>query len=247
MRLTLSGLWQSYGGRQPVLSGIDFDDALTTLAIIGASGCGKSTLLRSIAGLLPPESGTVALDGRVMPTGRARAARLAWRRNMGFVFQQDGLFHHMTARQNIELPLRLVHGFSAAQTRQRASELLERFGLAAHGDKRPSALSGGQRQRIAIARAIAPRPALLLLDEPTSALDPEFTTEVLDMIGQLRAEGLRFIIVTHEMGFARHSCDRVAYMEGGRIAEYGESAELFRAPQTPGLKHFLSRLLEWQL
>ena len=97
----------------------------------------------------------------------------------------------------------VVHGYSAEEAGKRADELLERFGLAEDGHKRPSELSGGQQQRIAIARAIAPNPRFLLLDEPTSALDPEYTTEVLDMVSGLQKSGIRFLIVTHEMGFAR--------------------------------------------
>ncbi|MDR0288231.1 MAG: ATP-binding cassette domain-containing protein, partial [Clostridiales bacterium] len=108
-------------------------------------------------------------------------------------------------------------------------------------------LSGGQKQRIAIARAVVPKPKLLLLDEPTSALDPEYTTEVLDMIKELGEENLSFVIATHEMGFAFHACDKVAYLNNGDIAEYGRSEEVFNNPQTPKLRGFLSKLLEWKV
>ena len=107
-------------------------------------------------------------------------------------------------------------------------------------------LSGGQQQRVAIARAVAPRPKLLLLDEPTSALDPVYTNEVLDLIDDLRQDGMRFIIVTHEMGFARNACEKCAFLSEGRLLEYGDSEGLFGHPETPELQDFLARLLEWR-
>ena len=131
------------------------------------------------------------------------------------------------------------------EARERAEELLTRFGLDVVVNKHPSQLSGGERQRVAIARAVAPEPKMLLLDEPTSALDPEYTAEVLDLIDGLKAEGTRFIIVTHEMGFARKACDRVAYLSDGVICEHGPSNETFASPKTAGLQRFLSKLSQW--
>jgi len=145
------------------------------------------------------------------------------------------------------LPLTKVHGLSKEQAETRAHELLERFGLTDEADKKPSQLSGGQQQRIAIARAVAPKPKMLLLDEPTSSLDPEYTTEVLNMIQELKKENLSFIIATHEMGFALHACDKVAFLCEGRIVEYGLSKEVFMKPETSELKLFLSKLLEWKV
>ena len=100
---------------------------------------------------------------------------------------------------------------------------------------------------MAIARAIAANPKLLLLDEPTSALDPESTREVLDIVRDLKESGTRFVIVTHEMGFARHACDKVAFLFDGHLAEYGDSVSVFTNPDTPELKRFLGKLLEWSL
>ncbi len=244
MRMQLEGVTRSFGDAV-VLDGIDFDDEVTTLAIIGPSGGGKSTLLRILGGLLAPSSGQILLDGEPVPTEEAALA--PWRASLGFVFQDGGLFHHLSARENIALPLRAVHGMDAEAANARADELLERFGLAGEGSKRPAQLSGGQRQRVAIARAVAPRPRMLLLDEPTSALDPEYTTEVLDLLRDLKNEGTRFITVTHEMGFARHACDKVAFLTGGKLAEYGPSEQVFTAPATPELKRFLGKLLEWSV
>ncbi len=244
MRMRLEGVRRSFGAAT-VLDGVDFDDEVTTLAIIGPSGGGKSTLLRILGGLLAPTAGTVALDGEPVPADEAALAR--YRASLGFVFQDGGLFHHLSARENIALPLRAVHGAAADEAAARADELLARFGLAGEGDKRPAQLSGGQRQRVAIARAVAPRPRMLLLDEPTSALDPEYTTEVLDLLRDLKDEGTRFITVTHEMGFARHACDKVAFLCGGRLMEYGPSEQVFTAPATPELRRFLGKLLEWSV
>ncbi|MDM8162821.1 amino acid ABC transporter ATP-binding protein [Collinsella intestinalis] len=244
MRMQIEGLAQRFGDRA-VLEGIDFDDEVTTLAIIGPSGGGKSTLLRILGGLLAPCAGRVALDGEALPADEPGLER--YRASLGFVFQDGGLFHHLSARENIALPLRAVHGMGEADAAARADELLDRFGLAGEGDKRPAQLSGGQRQRVAIARAVAPRPRMLLLDEPTSALDPEYTTEVLDLLADLKREGTRFITVTHEMGFARHACDKVAFLCGGALMEYGPAAEVFAAPKTPELKRFLGKLLEWSV
>ena len=151
--------------------------------------------MRIIGGLLVPTGGTLAVDGAPVPTGEA--ALRDYRATLGFVFQDGGLFHHLTAQENVALPLRVVHGVEDAEASDRAHDLLERLGLADSAAKRPAQLSGGQKQRVAIARALAARPRLLLLDEPTSALDPEFTTEVLDVVRDLKEAGTRFIIVTH--------------------------------------------------
>jgi len=224
-----------------VLRDINFDDDIKTLALIGRSGCGKSTLLRILGGLIPASGGTAVVDGH-------RAVdHENYRKKIGFVFQQGGLFSHLSAWENITLPLIKVHGFAGERARARAHELLERFGLIQEADKKPSQLSGGQKQRIAIARAVAPKPGMLLLDEPTSALDPEYTTEVLNMIRELKKENLSFIIATHEMGFALHACEKVAFLCEGRIMEYGASKEVFAKPATAALAEFLSKLLEWKV
>lgn len=244
MRMQLKGVTKQFNNAR-VLDGIDFDDEVSTLAIIGPSGGGKSTLLRILGGLLPPTAGELVVDGEAVPSDETALER--YRASLGFVFQDGGLFHHLSARENVALPLRVVHGMSEEAAAQRADKLLERFGLAREGNKRPAQLSGGQRQRVAIARAVAPRPKILLLDEPTSALDPEYTTEVLDLLRDLKNEGTQFITVTHEMGFARHACDKVAFLYGGKLMEYGPSEQIFNSPRTSELKRFLGKLLEWSV
>lgn len=242
MRIALTDISKSFDDVE-VLCDITFDEEASALAIIGPSGGGKSTLLRIIGGLLAPTSGSLAVDG--VPIDFTENALREYRSTLGFVFQDGGLFHHLTALENVALPLRIVHSVAADEAHDRAAALLNRLGLAASFDKYPAQLSGGQKQRVAIARALAARPRLLLLDEPTSALDPEFTTEVLDVVHGLKEEGTRFIIVTHEMGFARHACDKVAFLCNGHLQEYGDASAVFENPQTPELTRFLSRLLEW--
>lgn len=244
LAVRLSHITRSFDGVE-VLRDVTFEEEVTALAIIGPSGGGKSTLLRILGGLLPPSSGTLAVGGKAVPTDEAGLR--AYRAQLGFVFQDGGLFHHLTALENVALPLRAVHGIEATEAADRAQALLARLGLRGEAEKRPAQLSGGQKQRVAIARALAARPELLLLDEPTSALDPEYTTEVLDVIRDLKEAGTRFVIVTHEMGFARHACDDVAFLCEGRLMEYGPSARIFDNPQTPELQRFLGRLLEWSM
>ena len=241
MRLEIKNLYKTFDGQIYVLDNICFYDEFKTLALIGRSGCGKSTLLRILGGLIPASGGWAALDGETAEDCEN------YRKKIGFVFQQGGLFSHLSARENIILPLLKVHGFSIEQAHARAHNLLSRFGLNDEADKKPSQLSGGQKQRISIARAVAPKPGILLLDEPTSSLDPEYTTEVLNMIRELKDENLSFIIATHEMGFALHACDKAAFLSGGKILEYGASEEVFMHPETRELKGFLSKLLTWKV
>lgn len=244
MKIEMKALSKDFDGKM-VLKSLDFSDDIRTLAIIGPSGDGKSTLLRILGGLLSPSGGKLWVDDEEIRADES--ALTLYRRQVGFVFQQGGLFKHMTAMENITVPLMKVHGFTKKQASDRAHTLLARFGLDEDAHKKPAELSGGEQQRIAIARAIAPRPKILLLDEPTSALDPEYTTEVLDMIHQLKGEGMNFIIVTHEMGFARHACEKVAFLYDGKLLEYGTSADLYTNPKTAVLTQFLNKLLEWKI
>jgi polar amino acid transport system ATP-binding protein len=227
-----------------VLDGVSLSlDNVRTLVLVGPSGGGKSTLLRVLGGLEYPDSGEVELNGQRMVF--TEEALLRHRRTVGTVFQAFNLFPHLSAMQNITLPLEKVHGRTPAQAEETARQLLVRFHLDDHAAKRPAELSGGQRQRIAIARALSSKPRLLLLDEPTSALDPEMTAEVLDAILELRAEGLDFILVTHEMGFARRVADQVAFLADGRIVEAGPAAEIFDAPSAPQVRTFLEKVLKY--
>src|SRR5699024_5409923 len=138
---------------------------------------------------------------------------------------------------------RRVRGVPKAEADAQAMELLERVGLADKATSLPAALSGGQQQRVAIARSLAMKPKAMLFDEPTSALDPEVINEVLDVMTELAEQGMTMLVVTHEMGFARHVCDRVVYMDQGEIVEQGEPEEVFTAPRSDRAKAFLSKIL----
>ena len=211
------------------------------LVLVGPSGGGKSTLLRILAGLDVPTSGSVAFDGEPLP--REEAALRCYRRTVGTVFQAYNLFPHLTAMQNLLLPLMHVHGLSDAEARARVREPLERFRLAKHAHKRPAELSGGQKQRIAILRALVVQPRRLFLDEPTSALDPEMRAEVLEMIAEVRAEGAEFVLVTHEMAFARRVADEIAFVADGRVPVLTSAADFFDRQADPRVRSFLQLTL----
>jgi polar amino acid transport system ATP-binding protein len=243
MKLEVNALTKSFG-EQTVLREVAFSfERVHTLALIGPSGGGKSTLLRIIAGLERPDVGEIYLNDQKV-SFRERDL-LAHRRSIGTVFQAFNLFPHLTALQNITLPLERVHGHSPAEAKVIAQQILERFKLAEHGHKQPALLSGGQRQRIAIARAISIKPKLLLFDEPTSALDPEMTAEVLEVIEELRKEGRDFILVTHQMGFAHRVADQIALLSNGCIAEWGPPAQVLDAPQSEQTRQFLEKVMKY--
>jgi polar amino acid transport system ATP-binding protein len=229
-------------GNHQVLRDVNVDASFDhTMAFIGPSGGGKSTLLRIIAGLEHPDTGTLHLNGRQLVFEEKELS--VHRRKVGVVFQAYNLFPHLTAFQNILLPLEKVHRFPDAH--QRAHRVLERLQLSTHAEKKPSQLSGGQRQRVAIARALAIGPELLLMDEPTSALDPEMTAEVLDVIADLRETGQPVVVVTHEMGFARETADVVAFVADGSVQECTKAQEFFDKPRTQAARKFLARVLKY--
>jgi polar amino acid transport system ATP-binding protein len=244
MHLELRGITKHFGGR-PVLADISavFPDA-HAIVLIGPSGGGKSTLLRIIAGLEIPDAGEVRVNGESVAFQDEQKLR-DYRRRLGVVFQSFNLFPHLSAVENIVLPLEKAHGKARSIAMEIAMAALDRFQLGAHAHKQPAQLSGGQQQRVAIARAIAVQPEILLFDEPTSALDPEMTAEVLDAIEQLKAEGRRFVLVTHAMGFARRVGDIVAFLADGKILESSEPNELFERPASPECRAFLARVLRY--
>lgn len=245
MKLRLNNLSKSFDDGNYILKNLNFDGTVSSLAIIGPSGGGKSTLLKIIAGLLYPSDGTVQVNEKQIPLNEKEL--INYRKSIGFIFQHDGLFKHMTVLENIINPLIHVHNYSPDEAQKIGFTLLKRFGLEKEINKKPFELSGGQKQRVGIIRALAPKPKFLLFDEPTSALDPEYTVEVLNVIDELKNENIDFIIVTHEMGFARNSCDKVCFLSNGKIVEYGDSKELFSNPKTDELKNFLGEILEWNI
>jgi polar amino acid transport system ATP-binding protein len=243
MKILLRGLTKKFGS-QTVLDAVNFEAEFAhTLALIGPSGGGKSTLLRLLAGLDAPDTGEILVNGEPLPQDEERLR--IHRSHTGIVFQAFNLFPHLSALANVMLPLTQVHGLDVATARDRAMDVLKRFHLVEHAAKQPAQLSGGQRQRVAIARALAVDPAFLLLDEPTSALDPEMTAEVLDVIVDLRESGKPIILVTHEMGFARRSADRVAFIADGGVLECAAAGEFFENPRQPAVMQFLQRILKY--
>jgi glutamate transport system ATP-binding protein len=211
------------------------------VVVIGPSGSGKSTLCRAINRLEPIDSGEIRFDGRPLPAEGRPLARL--RSEVGMVFQAFNLFAHKSVLANVTLgPIRVRRERPAA-ARERAMALLERVGIADQAEKYPAQLSGGQQQRAAIARALAMQPKAMLFDEPTSALDPEMVGEVLDVMTSLAEEGMTMVVVTHEMGFARHAARRVIFMADGELVEEAAPAEFFANPRSERLKDFLSKIL----
>jgi polar amino acid transport system ATP-binding protein len=183
------------------------------------------------------------VNGIKLPVGDS--ALREWRKKNGFLFQSFNLFPHLTAEENVILPLVEVHQSSREDAKNRAQEMLSRFGLTKHLGKQPGQLSGGQQQRVALARAIAHKPQWLLLDEPTSALDPEMKAEVLDLIEELQKSGQKIILSTHEMGFARRASDHVIFLSDGQNLEEGNAEELFENPKTAEVKLFLEKVMKW--
>lgn len=247
----MRGVQKSFGP-VVVLRGIDLTVRQgEVVVIIGPSGSGKSTILRSIALLEPIDAGTLAVDGRVIASGRAadvdHAALRSIRQEIGMVFQAFNLFPHLTVRENVMLAPRLVKRMSVAEADALARGLLDQVGLADKADEHPARLSGGQQQRAAIARALAMKPQVMLFDEVTSALDPELVGEVLRVMRQLADEGMTMITVTHEMGFARDVGDRVVFMDHGRVVEEGPPEEVFGAPREKRTQDFLRQLTEREL
>jgi putative ABC transport system ATP-binding protein len=209
--LVVRNLSKSYGGARPraVLRDISLDvQHGEYIAIMGESGVGKTTLLNLIAGLDPPDRGSVVLDGKDV-TALDDAARTRLRRSsIGFVFQAFHLLPHLTIAQNVALPLSL-NGMGAAQAGERLTEILEAVGLSTAAGAYPRELSGGEMQRVAIARALVHRPLLLLADEPTGNLDADTAQLVLALLrDQVKRESASGILVTHSV-LAAATADRV--------------------------------------
>jgi polar amino acid transport system ATP-binding protein len=240
--LEVRGVTKAYGER-PVLRGIDLAvREHGAIALIGASGSGKSTLLRCIDLLEDIDDGDVLLDGAVITDPSVDPIEV--RRRLGMVFQAFNLFPHMTVLQNLVLAPVRAQGVGRLEAEERARELLTRFGLAGREHDFPDRLSGGQQQRVAIARALATRPRALLLDEITSALDPELVGEILQLVADLKGEGMTMLIATHEMGFAREVADEVCFLHDGAIVERGDPEHMFGSPEHPETQRFLRRLLD---
>ena len=237
--ISIEHLEKSFGDHKVLLDVNLSVEKGEVISVIGSSGSGKSTMLRCINLLEEPTGGVIKyMDQDILTLNTSK-----YRTHVGMVFQQFNLFENMTALENCVRPQIKVLKRKRDEAEKIAREFIEKVGMSAYVNARPSQLSGGQKQRIAIARALSMNPEVILFDEPTSALDPEMVGEVLDVIKSLAKTGLTMIVVTHEMAFAREVSDRVIFMDGGIVLEQGTPEELFGAPKMPRTQEFLSRFL----
>lgn len=243
MKISFKNLSKSFN-QQAVLVNVNQDIEFNSLAILGPSGSGKSTLLRLIAGLIETDSGSIFLDHLEVP--KTSKDLIQYRQSIGFVFQNNGLFPHLSALENITLPLIKVHHYSEEEANKLALEYLEKFNLSDQAHQSSTTLSGGQQQRIQIIRAIIHKPKLVILDEPTSALDPDISVEVLEMLKALIKDGIQIILVTHHLGFAKNVCDQVLFIDEKNIVEAGPSKQCFENPKSPNLRQFLDKMREFE-
>jgi polar amino acid transport system ATP-binding protein len=239
--LEINGVRKTFGA-QVVLQDVCLNvDPGECIVLIGASGSGKSTLLRCLNLLETVDDGTIRLGGEEITDPRADANRI--RSRIGIVFQAFNLFPHLSVLENVTLAPRKVHRRAPAEAQAAAMAILTRVGLAEKAQAKPDELSGGQQQRVAIARALVNAPTLMLFDEITSALDPELVGEVLELLRDLKADGMTMIVATHEMAFARQVADRVCFLDQGRLLEVGPPAQVFGAPREPRTREFLRRVV----
>lgn len=230
-------------GQDVVLQDINLEvKEHSVTVLIGASGSGKSTLLRCINLLETIDDGEIWLSETDITA--IHFDQDSARKRMGIVFQNFNLFPHLSVLENITLAPRIVHDVASDTALEQAMQLLSRFGLESKAKEYPDRLSGGQQQRVAILRAIATTPEVLLLDEVTSALDPVLVAEVLQLVAELRREGMTMVVATHEMGFARRVADQVGFLHHGRLLELGTAEQILDNPQTPELQRFLKAVRE---
>ncbi|MBT9385142.1 ATP-binding cassette domain-containing protein [Pseudooceanicola sp. CBS1P-1] len=253
-KLRAEGIRKSYGTHE-VLRGVSLTaGAGDVISLIGSSGSGKSTLLRCLNLLERPDAGRILLEGEALALARQRDGRLGaadpkqlrrMRARLSMVFQDFCLWSHMTILHNLTEAPRQVLGKSRAEAEDLARRTLAKVGLPETVlNRHPGQLSGGQQQRVAIARALCMEPEVMLFDEPTSALDPERVAEVLKVMQALAEEGRTMIVVTHEMGFARHASTRVVFLEEGRIGAEGPPEDIFTRTENPRLQRFLAGRLQ---
>ncbi|THH35395.1 amino acid ABC transporter ATP-binding protein [Aliishimia ponticola] len=238
--LSLRALHKSFG-TFPVLNGIDLHVQRSEMVfVLGPSGSGKSTMLRCCNRLEEPDSGAIWVEGDLLTGPGVDLNKM--RQRIGMVFQSFNLYPHLTALGNVTLALRRVLKMPRAEAEAEAMAALKSVGLSDRARHTPAQLSGGQQQRVAIARALALKPTVMLFDEPTSALDPELVGDVLDVMREVKEQGMTMLVVSHEMQFAREAADRVVFMDGGSIIEQGPPDRFFAAPEQERTRAFLSRM-----
>ena len=238
--LKLTDVGMLYGGRVPALEHINLTvEKGDWLAVMGPSGSGKTTLMNIIGCMDKHTSGEVILDGINLNEVSKNELTQIRRDKIGMVFQQFNLFRNKNVLENITEGLIYGYGKTKKEAEEIAMEELSRVRMTDYAHMYPSELSGGMQQRVGIARALAPKPDVILFDEPTSALDPELVGEVLDTIASVATLGITMIIVTHEMQFARAIASRVLFLDDGRIVEEAPPADFFDHPQTERAQRFL--------
>lgn len=237
----IENLFKTYGtGEDSVeaLKGINLHiEKGEIFGIIGLSGAGKSSLVRCINMLEKPTSGTIKINGKELSSFSKKDLREA-RKNIGMVFQHFNLLMNSTVFENVAFPM-IIDKKPKEYINKKVMELLEIVGLADKKDMYPAMLSGGQKQRVGIARAIACEPSIIMCDEATSALDPETTKSILKLLKEINAKlGITIILITHEMEVVKEICSKVAILEKGKIAEYGNVSEIFINPKTKVARSF---------
>ena len=232
-----------YFGKFQALKNINLTiDRGEVVTIIGPSGSGKSTVLRCINGLERITSGQLIVNDFDLADKKTDMNRI--RKNVGMVFQHFNLYANKNVLQNITLGPDLVLKRDKAEVEQEARDLLKMVGLESKADSFPGELSGGQQQRVASARSLAMKPKAILFDEPTSALDPEMIGDVLDVMQKIAEQGMTMVVVTHEMGFARHVGNRIVFMDDGKIlVDSTDVNQFFDDPQEPRAKEFISKII----
>ena len=232
--LRLAGLAFAPEGRS-ILAGVDLELSGEGISVVlGPNGAGKTVLLRLLAGLLAPTGGRVDWGGAASPDGR-----------MAMVFQQPMMLR-LPVFTNIEFALR-AQGLAADARRARTAEVLARVGLAGRAGDSARLLSGGERQRLALARAWAMRPRLLLLDEPTASLDPSATEQVETIIREIRTDGAKVLMTTHNLGQATRLADDIVFLADGRVQEHDAAHRFFARPRSPAARAFLQGELPWRI
>lgn len=204
--------------------------------VMGPSGCGKTTLLRCLAQLEKPDSGNIFFHG--IDVNNKKFNILEFRKKVGFVFQNYALYRHLNVMDNITLALRKVFNIPHNEARRKALSELEKLDMAEHSMKYPSQLSGGQQQRVALIRALVTDPEIIVFDEPTSALDPLMTREVGFLIKQLNGRKVTILCVTHDIRLAKQLCDRVTFLNNGRIRAEGSFSVLSSLEADPDIHGF---------
>lgn len=236
--LKIKNLYKSFGNLE-VLNDIDLEVSKGEIIVIfGPSGSGKSTFLRCINLLEFPTKGQILFDGK--PTDKINKTLL--RNKIGMIFQNFNLFSNLTVIENLTLAPIKTKLMTKTEAHKEAIKYLEKISLLDKENIYPDKLSGGQKQRVAIIRALMMKPDILLIDEPTSALDSEMIKEVLNLLKDIKNEGITMIIVSHELDFAKEIATKIIFMDKGKLVEEGTPEEIFNHPKTERLKEFLSNI-----